>query len=118
MLRPGQKLPPTSGRQDATERKLVGRCRIGEPRLGQLVRAQALAVDGDGDHLGTGGHEDLMREVVAWIFGHDPVPGIEQQPRAEVEALLRAGADHRSQRLAAQPARPPETAPQGDAKAQ
>ena len=49
-----------------------------------------------------------MCNVVTWVLHRDPIPGVEQQPRAEVEALLRAVDHDDLRRLAAQPAGSPQ----------
>ena len=80
---------------------------------GQAFRPHALPVHGDGDHVRTGRRERLAREVVAGVLHHDPVSRVEQQPRAEVDALLRAVHHDDPVRIAAQPAGPPQVALEG-----
>jgi hypothetical protein len=86
---------------------------VGQPRRGQLPRPHAFPVHGDGDHLRPGRQEDLTREAVARVLHRDSVPGVEQQPRAKIEALLRAVDHDDLLRFAAEPTGPPQIALQG-----
>ena len=47
-LRPGQQLPPPSGREDTAERELVRGRDEGQPRRGQVSRSQSIVVHGHG----------------------------------------------------------------------
>ena len=56
----------------------------------QEIAPNAIIADRHGQHLGLIGTEDLQGTRIGRTFDRDPVAGVQQGSRHEVEALLRA----------------------------
>ena len=76
-------------------RELVRRRDVDEPHPDrQRLDDQPLVVDGHRVHDGAVGLEETMCRLVAGILNCHKVAGVEDDPRDEVERLLRPGGDH------------------------
>src|SRR5262249_28757225 len=92
--RPREQREPALERHDHPSWELMAWGDIGEPRAGgQPVRLQSAGVD---RRVGQPRAGRFKRDRDPWIVGlldYRDVPGIEQDARGEVEALLRAAGD-------------------------
>jgi hypothetical protein len=90
---PAQQFQPARKRHRDPERKLVRRrdkCHARVRRLPHpFFNLDALAIDRNGHHAGTGGNECAIGSNIAGIFEPNRVSRIQQHARRKVECLLR-----------------------------
>ena len=84
-----------------------GHARAG-PQRGAFGDAQALRIQRHGPRLGAMGQQARADAGVARVFHQHLVARVQQQPRDQVDALLRARAHHHLRRVAADAARGPQ----------
>ncbi|CFN92171.1 Uncharacterised protein [Bordetella pertussis] len=110
---PLQQLPAAADGQYAAERELVRWRDVGQPHargVGQLFGVEAVLVHVDRQQARAGGREAVSRHQVTGVLEDEVVAGIQQQPRAQVDGLLRTLHDEDLSGFTGYPARAPQVA--------